>query len=83
MTRAVRIAQFGCSNLRTSARYRESNEARLSLIPYRTRKSEKMSENGESRMVDSVWASIDSRKAGQQTMSKELLFFNDIHYRVV
>ena len=83
MTRAVRTAQFGCSNLRTSARYKESKEARLSLIPYRTRKSEKMSENGERRVVDSVWAAIDSRKAGQLTMSKEPLFFNDIHRCVV
>ncbi len=52
----------------------ESKAARLSLIPYRTRKSEKMSGNGESRVVDLVWAGIDSRKAGQVTMSKERLF---------
>ena len=83
MTRAVRTAQFGCSNLRTSATYRESKEAMLSLIPYRTRRSEKMSGNGESRVVDSVWAAMDSRKAGQLTMSKERLFFNDIHPCVV
>ena len=48
--------------------------ARLSLIPYRTRKSEKMSGNGKSRVFDLVWAGIDSRKAGQVTMSKERLF---------
>lgn len=67
MTRAVRTAQFGCSSLRTSATYKESREARLSLIPYRTRKSE----NGESRVVDSVCAGIDSRKSVQPIMSKE------------
>src|ERR1700756_1585429 len=71
ITRAVRTAQFGCSSLSTSATYRESKEARLSLIPYRTRKSEKTSENGESRVIDCVWAGIGSRKAGQVAMSKE------------
>src|ERR1700738_4185605 len=74
MTRAVRTAQFGCSSLRTSATYKESKAARLSLIPYRTRKSEKISVNGRSRVVDLVWAGTDSRKAGQVTMSKERLF---------
>ena len=67
MTRAVRTAQFGCSSLRTSATYKESREARLSLIPYRTRKSE----NGESRWVDSVCAGIDSRKSVHPIRSKE------------
>src|ERR1700757_713568 len=74
MTRAVRTAQFGCSSLRTSATYKESKEARLSLIPYRTRKSEKMSGNGGSRGIDLVWPGIDSKKAGQVTMSKERFF---------
>src|SRR5271167_3466302 len=70
MTRAVRTAQFGYSSLRTSATYKESKEARLSLSPYRTRKSE----NGESRLVDSVCAGIDSRRAVHPMMSKERLF---------
>src|ERR1700738_1319193 len=74
MTRAVRTAQFGCSSLRTSATYKESKAARLSLIPYRTRKSEKISANGRSRVVDLVLAGTDSSKAGQVTMSKERLF---------
>src|SRR5271165_5263583 len=67
MTRAVRTAQFGYSSLITSAIYKESREARLSLIPYRTRKSE----NGESRWVDSVCAGIDSRKSVHPIRSKE------------
>ena len=54
MISAVKTAQFGCSNLRARAAYNESKEARLSLIPYRTRKSEKTSANGESRVLDSV-----------------------------
>jgi hypothetical protein len=33
-----------------------------------------MSGNGESRVVDLVWAGINSRKAGQVTVSKERLF---------
>src|SRR6202162_5402108 len=70
ITRHVRTAQFGCSSLRTSATYKESKEARLSLIPYRTRKSE----NGESRLVDSVCAGIDSRRTSPPMMSKERLF---------
>jgi hypothetical protein len=47
----------------------------LSLIPYRTRKSEKMSGKGENRLVDSDCAGIDSRRAGPLTMSKERSFF--------
>src|SRR5262245_3951447 len=45
---AVRTAQFACSSLRTSAPYKESKQ----LIPYRTRKSENISENGESSVLD-------------------------------
>src|ERR1700757_4595257 len=74
ITRAVRTAQFGCSSLRTSATYKESKEARLSLIPYRTRKSENISEKGENRVVDSFWLGIHSRKTSRLTMSKERLF---------
>jgi formylmethanofuran dehydrogenase subunit B len=44
------------------------------LTPYRTRKSEKMSENGKNRAKVFVWAGIDSSKAVQETMSKERLF---------
>jgi len=33
-----------------------------------------MSGNGKSRVVDLVWAGIDSRKAGQVTISKGRLF---------
>src|ERR1700722_16603074 len=58
MTRVVRTAQFGCSSLSTRATYKESKEPRLSLIPYRTRKSE----NSENRLADSVCAGIDSEK---------------------
>src|ERR1700676_1096407 len=74
MTRAVRTAQFGCSSLRTSATYKETKAAMLSLIPYRTRKSEKMSGNCASRVIDLVCAGIDFRKASQVTTSKERLF---------
>ena len=70
MTRAVRTAQFGYSSLKTRATYTESEEARLSLILYRTRKSE----NAESRLVDSVGVGIDSRKALHPMMSNEPLF---------
>src|SRR5208282_2335244 len=74
MTRAVRTAQFGCSSLRTSATYKESKAARVSLSPYRPRRCEKMSGNSGSKVAGLVWAGIDSRKAGQVTMSKERLF---------
>jgi hypothetical protein len=46
----------------------------LSLIPYRTRKSEKMSGNDASRVIALVGADIDFRKASQVTMSKERCF---------
>src|SRR5580704_17938538 len=48
ITSAVKTDQFGCSNLSAGAPYNESREARLSLIPYRTRRSEKSSARGKS-----------------------------------
>src|SRR5262249_12842831 len=81
-TRAVSTPQFGCSSLRTSATYKESKEARFNLIPYRTRKSKKSPENCKSRVVDSSWSGIDSRKGGQDEHARQRarFFHNLIHW---